>query len=1306
MAWTEQQQQAIDLDNKNILVSAAAGSGKTAVLVERVVSHLLRPEGTEGAWNVDRLLVVTFTKAAAAEMSQRIDARLQAAVAQELDKEQPDRAVISRLEKQRVLLSSADISTIHSFCQKLIKNNFSALDLDPRFRVANDNELALLQQDVLEEVFENRYGQDDEALEALGEKYASDRGDGALYEIVLKLHEMARNQPFPEEWLKSLVEDYLPERTGDEARLKDYSKWWKLIYDNISLAMDKAEAYIEEFRRLYHDETNPKVISKYDEMLERYDFIDGRIRQAMDKDWQDIYEAFDLTRQEETKFLKMHSLRKDVDAELKECLKDINDNVKDAIQKIRDAYVVDKEAVMVEDLQKLAKEAQNLVNLVLEYGRAFAAAKKERNIIDYGDMEHFALQLLMSEKSTPEQLEPSDTALGLREKYQEIMVDEYQDTNQVQNTIVSLLAGKDRGNLFTVGDVKQSIYGFRSSEPQLFMDKYESYARKQEARELITLGRNFRSRREILSGVNFVFGQVMDKAAMDIDYDENAMLNPGEPYGYQEPEEGKPLPPELAVELDIIMEQGLEDDADSGENGASSQENTPEYIAGNSDDEATQELKNIQLEAQYIANRLKELKSSGYLVFDKNCQTNNGYRPMLWRDVVILLRANGGKAEQIQEILQANDIPVFAGVDGGYFQTTEIQVMTSLLAVIDNSSQDIPLAAVLYSPVVGLSAEQLAKVRLIAREGNLYQALVMAGSADSPLSPQIKNKLSDFLEKLSSWRQLSRRTGVAELLWQLYQDTGYYDYVGCMPGGLLRQANLRMLMTRAQEFEATDYRGLFRFLGFVDKLKSMETDLSVARTLGENEDVVRIMTIHKSKGLEFPVVVLADMAKKFNAQDLGKSVLLHKSAGLGLDTIDTAKSVSYPSFSSMALKAAMRHDLVAEELRVLYVAMTRAREKLIMVGKVKNGESAVKKWCQYREYATKTAEWENKLPRQTLPAYAITGAGNYLEWVAMATARHNDGKAFASLLGLTEEQYVQALGHMHSTMGSESQWSINLVAAGSIALPMAVEGEFKELVESVIQGKSLPDVPEWDDKINHVLSWHYDFQGTEEVPAKLSVSELKRRFARELQDEPDYDLLGARAGETDMEYAYPRPIFLQRQEEGKGGKRRGTEYGTLMHSIMQHLDLKAPLDAEGIKGQLAHMVEQEIITANQMEMVNIRYVAGFFASDLGQRMLQAQQIWREMPFCRMLQAKEYYPQVEDDQAEIFNQGVIDVLFRDREGQLVLIDYKTDRSTQPQLMKKRYGMQLELYSRAVETILGQQVAEKYLYMLRDGTIVEV
>ena len=1298
MAWTQQQKKAIDLDNKNILVSAAAGSGKTAVLVERVVSHLLRPEGTEGAWSVDRLLVVTFTKAAAAEMSERIDARLKAAVAEELDREEPDRAVISRLEKQRVLLSLADISTIHAFCQKLIKNNFSALDLDPRFRVANENELALLQQDVLEEVFENRYGLDDEVLESLGEKYASDRGDGALYEIVLKLHEMSRNQPFPEVWLKSLAEDYLPKDAGENTRLKDYGKWWKLIYNNISQGMDKAEAYIEEFRQLYREESNPKVIGKYEEMLERYDFIDSRIRLAMDKDWQDIYDAFDLTRQEETMFLRMHSLRKDVDADLKKVLGKINDNIKEAVCKVRDAYVVDREATMVEDLHELTQEAQNLVDLVMEYGRAFAAAKKERNIIDYGDMEHLALELLMSEKSTPEHIEPSDTALGLREKYQEIMVDEYQDTNQVQNTIVSLLAGEDRGNLFVVGDVKQSIYGFRASEPQLFMDKYESYAKEQEARELITLGRNFRSRREILSGVNFVFGQLMDKASMDIDYDERAMLNPGEPYGYQEPENGRTLPPEMAVELDIIMEQGIEAEGDSEEDAAE------DAAAGN--DEAVMELKNIQMEAQYIADRLKALKNSGYLVFDKNCKTNNGYRPMLWRDVVILLRANGGKAEKMQEILQANDIPVFAGIDGGYFQTTEIQVMTSLLSVIDNSHQDIPLAAVLYSPVVGLSAEQLAKVRLTAREGNLYQALVVAGSAESPLSSRIKNKLADFLAKLSSWRQLSNRTGVAELLWQLYQDTGYYDYVGCMPGGLLRQANLRMLMTRAQEFEATDYRGLFRFLGFVEKLKNMETDLSVARTLGENEDVVRIMTIHKSKGLEFPIVVLSDMAKKFNTMDLGGTVLFHKSAGLGLDNIDTAKSVSYPSFSSMALKAAMRHDLVAEELRVLYVAMTRAREKLIMVGHVGNGKKAAEKWCRYREYSLEPEAWNEELPRQILPAYAINGAGNYLEWVAMAAARHSDGKVFAWLLDLTEEQYVQALGHMHSTMGSESRWSINLVSAGSISLPMAAAGEKKEVLEAVIRGEELPRSPEWDEKINHVLSWHYDFQGTENVPAKLSVSELKRRFARELQDEPEYDLLGKGTGQYDMEYAYQRPLFLQRQEEGRGGRRRGAEYGTLMHSIMQHLDLKAPLDEDGIRRQLSSMVEQEIITADQMEMADIRFVTGFFESELGQRMLQAQKIWREMPFCRMLQAKEYYCEVEDDRAEIFNQGVIDVLFRDAGGKLVLIDYKTDRNISPRLLKKRYAMQLELYAQAVAAVLGQQVAEKYLYMLRDGTIIEI
>jgi len=1285
MAWTREQQQAIDTDRKNILVSAAAGSGKTAVLTERVVSHLLRPENAPDAWNIDELLIVTFTRAAAAEMSERIGRRLHQAIGDELGKPSPDKGLVSRLEKQVILLSSASISTIDSFCQKIVKNNFAAIDLDPKFRVANENELLLMQQDVLDELFECQYNLENEALLRLGDKYGSDRGDGSLYNMVLALHAKAMNQPFPERWLRGLAEDFVP--TGGAQHLSDYHKWWQVCMAALESGMEQVRDEFAVFSQLVECVEDKKARGKYDERRERIQGIISKIKAGLQGEWQDIYTAFRDLDYRETGFLSMPTGKLDIDPELREQLKSSNSAIKDILMGLKKEYILDAEETMLADLQALAADAEGMAELTLAFGDAYSAAKRERNIIDYSDMEHLALRILLAEDSPPGQLCPSPAALALRSRYREIMVDEYQDTNEVQDAIVRLIAGEDEGRLFAVGDVKQSIYGFRSSEPGLFIRKYEAYGRECGDRggqnALISLGRNFRSRREILSGVNFVFAQLMSKKLMAIDYDANAMLKPGEPYGYGEPEEGRTLPPEQAVELDIIVEKGLAEENMAGE---CAQEDEQE------------ELKNFQLEAQHIADKLKKLKAEGYLVFDKNMQgKNNGYRPVQWRDMVILLRAVTGKAEVLQEILQANDIPVFASIEGGYFQTTEIQVITSLLAVIDNAQQDIPLAAVLYSPIVGMSAEQLAKLRLSGEAERLYGLLIGAGSAEVKLSGQIKRKAADFLAQLSTWRQLAQRIGVAELLWQIYQDTGYYDYVGCMPGGLLRQANLRMLITRAEEFEGTDFRGLFRFLSFIEKIKSMDTDLSMARTLGENEDVVRVMSIHKSKGLEFPVVVLADMNKGFNLTDVKENIIVHKDLGLGLYNIDTDKSVKYPSFSRIAVRSKMIQESKAEELRVLYVAMTRAREKLIMTGRVRDGAKAAAKWCRCREYDESVR----------LPEYAVMAGGSYLDWVASAAARHPDGAAFAGLLDMTEEQYIQPLGYIHAAMGREAHWKINLLPAGAVRLPGTASGGAGELLAAVLKGEPLTVRPEVQGKIEAVLTWQYDFRGTEELPAKLSVSELKRRFAKEqAQTEPAEVSVQTWDRGRQREYTYPRPAFLQRQEERLRPRTSGAEYGTLLHTVMQHLDLSGSLDERDIARQLRLMADREVIAAPQIKMVDLGQAAGFFASELGQRMVRAPKLWRELPFSRMLPAQQYYPGVQDSRVQIFNQGVIDVLFEEADGRLVLLDYKTDRDTAPSAVRASYELQLKLYSQAVAALLGRPPAEKYLYMLRDGSVIQL
>lgn len=1308
--WTKEQQQAIALDQKNILVSAAAGSGKTAVLVERVVSHLLRPETEADSWDVDKLLVVTFTKAAAAEMSERIGKSLQDAIAKELAKEeqQQDKKLISRLQKQVILLSSASISTIDSFCQTIIKNNFDALgDLDPKFRVAEENELQLLKQDVLEEMFEARYDEGDAKLLHLGDQYGSDHGDGPLYEIILGLHEQAMNQPFPEEWLTRLAEDF-PGRDGQLTKLKECTHWWPVIMEALQLGMSRAWDCYRGMALLVAEVEDKKARDKFQERLDRANGILTKITEALQQDWEDIYQAFRDLDYKETAFQSLPGGKLNLDPELRSQIKDANTAMKDAVTALKDTYILDQEQVMVEDLQAIAQDVDCLVELTLDFAQRFAAAKREKNIIDYGDMEHFALQVLLAADSTPEKPLPSAVALSLRDRYQEIMVDEYQDTNEVQDTIVRLIAGEEGGNLFIVGDVKQSIYGFRASEPGLFMAKYDNYgqAGQQEHSELITLGRNFRSRKEILSAVNFIFAQVMTREPMEISYDEKAMLNPGEPYGYGEPGTGEIMPLTQAVELAILAENGVL----AEENGEGETEVTA--AKGESSEEEPEgeeeELKSFQLEAQYIAQRLKELKAAGYQVFDKDCNVNNGYRDIRWKDMVILLRSTSGKAEILQEILQANDIPVYANTSGGYFQATEIQVMTSLLAIIDNAQQDIPLAAVLYSPIVGLDTEELAQIRLTDKDGNLYQAMLASNSPESQLAGEIKGRLAAFLTQLSGWRQLAQRIGVPELLWQLYQDTGYYDYVGCMPGGVLRQANLRMLMTRAREFEQTDFRGLFRFLGFLDKIQAMDNDLSVARTMGENEDVVRVMTIHKSKGLEFPVVVLADMAKRFNQQDLTQAVLVHKKLGLGLDCFDLDRSVKYPSFGRMAVKAQLMQESKAEELRVLYVALTRAREKLIMVGCVKDIGRAAGRWCQHLDYVPERlaqgldVNAGKALLHQTLPRYVLEEANSYLDWVGPAVARHREAAVLAPYIGMSEEEYAQHVGHMANAMGIEAHWQVNVVATASLrAQQQAAAAEGDDLA-IISRGERFKVAEAVGRRVAEVLDWRYDYQGTRELPAKLSVSDIKRRFAAEMAElEAGQQAMAQKEQRT---YSFPRPQFLQRQDESQQRRTSGAEYGTLMHSVMQHLKLAGQLDEADVREQLQQMVEREIITQDQLQLVNVRQVVSFWASAIGQRMVKAKSLWRELPFSRMLEASDYYDTASG--ARIFNQGVIDVLFEEADGSLILLDYKTDRDTAPETVKAKYQKQLELYAQAVEGILGRKVRESYLYMLRDNTLIEL
>ena len=1219
MPWSKEQLRAITTYDKNLLVAAAAGSGKTAVLVERIIRRLLDQQ-----CDIDEILVVTFTNAAAAEMRERVARAIQAAL--------ETNPGAQYLERQLVLMNAAAISTLHAFCQSIIRQNFHQLDIDPKFRLASEQEMELLRHDVLESLFAIKYDSAESEFLDFVDDYGSERSDEVLYEIVLKLYQYACSQPFPENWLASLPQQFLlPEGISLEQTL-----WMGPVKRELTLAFAACKDACHELLELADD----LACDFYLPVLQQDRELIENLQQKLKRPWPELQAA--------VYGAKFATLRapKDTDEEIKEIFKKKRQKIKDRISAVKENYFLTDEPKLLEDLRAAGSQMQTICSLTAQFSQAFTEAKAEKAVLDFNDLEHFALQILLAEGSTPEQLLPSPAAKALQDKYCEVMVDEYQDTNGVQEAILSLVRKKDKPNLFLVGDVKQSIYRFRLAEPELFLRKYREYPCQAAECERIDLAQNFRSRPEILAAINFIFAQVMSENIAELPYGRAEELHSGPDYPKCE---GCSLAG--SVELDLI-------DADDA---ALSDEDRAAMPA----DEAQEDLSGFALEARHIAHKLKEMMQSGAQVFDKQRQI---YRPLAWRDIVVLLRSVKGKASVLLESMREQDIPAYAAADDGYFQETEIQVMLSLLHIIDNPRQDIALAAVLYSPILGLTAADLAEIRLVA-DGDLFGALLAASSPQNSLETQLKDKVTAFLQQLGQWRNLARRASVPELIRRLFADTGYYDYVGGMPGGLLRQANLRMLYDRAGEYEQTNFRGLFRFLRFVEKMQNSGTDLAAARTLGESENVVRIMSIHKSKGLEFPVVVVADLGKQFNLRDQQEVLLVHKTYGLGPYVIDQELSLRYPTFARQALACQLGRENKAEELRVLYVALTRAREKLVLVGSVKHLAEKAESWC--RQISSSDV---------LLPDHMIADAKTYLDWIAPAVARHADGGA---LRALAQSQRP----HYKINYPDTSQWQVQVLAAGTLNRDVRPEKVVPVLLAAVAAGEKMP-ATENEKWVWPRLAWQYP-HGAAAVPAKLSVSEAKRRFE---------SLDGSAAHLFDKRALSLRPRFIQETQGLSSG-----EYGTLVHGVLQHLDLNGDLSPAGIRGQLLHLAAREVLLSDQIELVPVAKVAAFFASPLGLRLRQAKKVRRELAFSRMIPAKRFYPEIADEQEKIFIQGVLDLLFDEDEG-MVLVDYKTDKRTEPDLIRGKYKLQLELYREAAMAILKRPIKECYIYLLHDGSIV--
>lgn len=1188
MSWSEAQQRAIDTRGCHVLVAAAAGSGKTSVLVERIVQRLLDP--TEPI-DVDRLLVVTFTSAAAAEMRERIGGALQSVL--------QERGSDPHVERQLALLGSASISTLHSFCQNVIRQHFHRIDLDPAFRVGSEAEMELLRQDVLDELCEERYANSDESFLRLVEHYGGERDDAQLMQLLLDLYEFSRSHPQPERWLAELPQAF---QVAAEHSVDD-TPWGALLRGKVRLELG---ALCESCAALADE---PQLPEAYVRVLEDDGKALAELAAALDS-WRALEDGLKAI-----SFARLPSV-KDADDDVKKSVQQQRKRCKDKVDEWRNQLCARSESELLADLTRVEPQVAALAQLTIDFSLAFSRMKREKALVDFSDLEHLCLAVLR--KSEDEPTTPSEVADALQEKYVEIMVDEYQDTNGVQEAILQLIVRRERPNLFAVGDVKQSIYRFRLAEPELFLEKYRGYPLRADSCR-IDLAQNFRSRDGVLAAVNQVFSQLLTPTVTELEYGPAEHLNPGADY---------PPPPGegLAGPVEVLL---LDRDA--------------ETAAAPDDDSA------FAAEARAIARRILELLSEERWVFDKETKE---YRRLTWRDIVVLLRSVRGKADVLQETLRANGIPVYADQSGGYFAEPEIKIMLALLQVIDNPRQDIALAAVLRSPLGGFAADELARIRLLEPADDLWTALQAAAASDDK---EFAKRIRCFCGQLDAWRDLARRRGVPDLIWQIYRDSGYYELVAGMPGGALRQANLRALYDRARQYEATNFRGLFRFLRFIQRMQDGGADLAVARTLGEGENVVRVMSIHKSKGLEFPVVIVADLGKPFNLMDARQTVLCHKKLGVGPFVTQPELRYKYSNLARLAIAHQLVMETKAEELRILYVAMTRAREKLILLGAVKKLNERMDVWCRQGRHAG-----------VLLSDGVLAGAGCFLDWLGPVLSRRQ-----GTLKPFADEQWRLMLPETAAAKADDQSECADPLAAIAAAMPLEAGG-FAEQVAAA-------------------LEWEYPLRDVVDVPAKLSVTEIKRRFDLEQQAD-GRALFGSRGS------AARRPAFVRAERA-----MTAVEYGVMMHGIMQNMRLQPELDETAVRAQLREMVERRLLDAKAAAELDATSVAAFFAAPLGRRLLAADKVEREMPFSIMLPAQRFYPELTTTEELIFVQGVVDALFWEADG-WVLIDYKTDRGLSGVALQEKYELQLSLYAEAISAILRQPVKESYLYSFASREII--
>ncbi|HBF7899188.1 helicase-exonuclease AddAB subunit AddA [Clostridioides difficile] len=1261
--WTKEQLEVIESRECNLLVAAAAGSGKTAVLVERIIQMIT---SRENPIDIDKLLVVTFTNAAASEMRERIGD----AIGKALD-ENPEN---KHLQNQLVLLNKSSITTIHSFCLDVIKSNFHRISLDPNFRIGDQTECAILKQEAIEEVFEDLYEERDEGFLNLVESYAERGGDKEVQDIILGIYSFAMASPEPKKWLIDSAERFNIDENFDFSQ----SIWARAILDTVKIEINglclNMERTLKEVESIEELETFAEKLSvEYKKIAD--------ISQACNKSWDEAYKKMaSMSFENYVKGVKRIS--KDAPSyikESKEKAKTIRDKTKKSLESIVSAIFNKDNDSIREEIKYLYNIVKPISNVVLRFEEEYSNKKREKGIIDFNDIEHFALNILtdVDEKGN---IIPSDIAVGYRNKFYEIFIDEYQDSNLVQEVLLKAVANTETPNRFMVGDVKQSIYRFRQAKPELFLQKYNNYNdKKGSSHRKIMLYKNFRSREEVVDAVNYIFENIMNENIGEIEYTEKERLNLGANFNVDTDEKSIIGG---ATEIHLIQKDNkLDDDII----------NDKDDRINNKENEIEEEekLDNIQLEARMVGNIIKDLmkvNEDGKIqkVYDKGI---DGYRPVEFRDIVILLRATSAWAPVFADELMNMDIPTYADVGVGYFDTIEIKTILSLLQIIDNPMQDIPLISVLKSPIFGFTPEDLIDIRVQSKDKIFYEVLKSTAEYDGFTDSQNENesefipseecinKSKDFLIKLKEFKEKSMYMSTDEFIWYLYTRTGYYAYVGALPGGSQRQANLKVLFERAKQFEETSLKGIFNFVNFIEKLKKSSSDMGSAKTLGENANVVRIMSIHKSKGLEFPVVICSAMGKNFNTQDFKKSILYHHNLGYGPQFVDYERRISFPSIAKEALKSKINIENLSEEMRVLYVAFTRAKEKLIITGSTRNIQDSIKRWSNGVESL------------DTISQYEILKGKNFLDWIMPCVLRHRD------LSNLLEEVGLDAVFNVEHN----SKWYGKLWNKNDILVEKKSDEE-KESIEEILEKIDVnnPD-SDYYSEIEEKLNYIYPYEFSTRKPATISVTEIKK-----IQNNYEEELINTI---FEQKVILKKPLFIQNEEERE--KISGTERGTIVHLVMEVLDLKNVSSVNDIRSQIRGFVSKGIITEKQASIVNPYKIYKFFASNIGKRMLNAEIINREKSIYAQVNMKDIYiyeKLINNDDKKLYDnesvmlRGIVDAYFEE-ENQIVLVDYKTDFVNEENINQiiEKYKKQLDLYADIIETLTGKSVKEKCIYL---------